>query len=237
VQYKVVEAADGREGWQKALAVHPELIVSDVMMPHMDGIEFSMKLKSDKRTSHIPVILLTASSREEAQINGLSTGANDFLTKPFSFEILDIKIKNLLAFNRTLKTTYTKQVKVNTPDVPMQSAQEKFLTTVVAYLEENLNNAQLSVEDLSRHMGMSRGSLYNKLLEVSGLSPVEFIRSVKLEKAALLLEKSDMNIAQIAYAAGFTTPNYFAKSFKSKYQMLPSEYLSKKRKNYKQSAE
>lgn len=237
LQYKVIEAADGKEGWQKALAFHPELIVSDVMMPHMDGIEFSMKLKSDKRTSHIPIILLTASSREEAQINGLATGANDFLTKPFSFEILDIKIKNLLVFNRTLKTTYTKQVKVNTADIPLQSAQEKFLTTVVAYIEENLNNAQLSVEDLSRHMGMSRGSLYNKLLEVSGLSPVEFIRSIKLEKAALLLEKSDMNIAQIAYAAGFTTPNYFAKSFKSKYQMLPSEYLSKKRKFSKQSVE
>ena len=237
VQYKVIEAADGKEGWQKALAVHPELIVSDVMMPHMDGIEFSMKLKSDKRTSHIPVILLTASSREEAQINGLLTGANDFLTKPFDFEILDIKIKNILAFNRTLRTTYTKQVKVNTADIPIQSAQEKFLTAVVAYIEENLNNVQLSVEDLSRHMGMSRGSLYNKLLEVSGLSPVEFIRSIKLEKAAQLLEKSDMNIAQIAYAAGFTTPNYFAKSFKSKYQMLPSEYLNNKRKFNKQPAE
>ena len=231
--YKVVEAADGKEGWQKALATHPELIVSDIMMPHTDGIQLSLKLKADKRTSHIPIILLTASSREEEQINGLSSGANDFLTKPFSFEILVIKINNLLAFNRTLKSTYTKQLKIEPSHIQVESGKEKFLKAVVTYVEENLHNTQLSVEDLSRHMGMSRGSLYNKLLEVTGLSPVEFIRSIKLEKAAQLLESSDMNIAQIAYAAGFATPNYFAKSFKTKYQMLPSEYLSQKRKPVK----
>jgi signal transduction histidine kinase/ligand-binding sensor domain-containing protein/DNA-binding response OmpR family regulator len=234
VHYKVVEAADGKEGWQKALATHPELIVSDIMMPHTDGIQLSIKLKADKRTSHIPIILLTASSREEEQINGLSSGANDYLTKPFSFEILVIKINNLLAFNRTLKKTYTKQLKIEPTQVQVESGKEKFLKAVVTYVEENLHNTQLSVEDLSRHMGMSRGSLYNKLLEVTGLSPVEFIRSIKLEKAAHLLESSDMNIAQIAYAAGFATPNYFAKSFKTKYQMLPSEYLNQKRKSLKQ---
>jgi signal transduction histidine kinase/ligand-binding sensor domain-containing protein/DNA-binding response OmpR family regulator len=234
VHYKVVEAADGKEGWQKALATHPEVIVSDIMMPHMDGIQLSTKLKADKRTSHIPIILLTASSREEEQINGLSSGANDYLTKPFSFEILVIKINNLLSFNRTLKKTYTKQLKIEPVQVQIESGKEKFLKSVVTYIEDNLLNTQLSVEDLSRHMGMSRGSLYNKLLEITGLSPVEFIRSIKLEKAIQLLENSDMNIAQIAYAAGFATPNYFAKSFKSKYQMLPSEYLNKIRKSVKQ---
>jgi signal transduction histidine kinase/ligand-binding sensor domain-containing protein/DNA-binding response OmpR family regulator len=236
-RYKVVEAVDGKEGWQKALAVHPEVIVSDIMMPHMDGIQLSQKLKADKRTSHIPIILLTASTREEEQINGLSSGANDYLTKPFSFEILVIKINNLLAFNRTLKSTYTKQLKVEPAQIQVESVKEKFLKAVVAYVEDNLHNTQLSVEDLSRHMGMSRGSLYNKLLEVTGLSPVEFIRSIKLEKAAMLLENSDMNIAQIAYAAGFATPNYFAKSFKAKYQMLPSEYLNQKRKGVTQTSD
>ncbi|MFD1256078.1 two-component regulator propeller domain-containing protein [Mucilaginibacter terrae] len=237
IRYKVIEAADGKEGWQKALATHPEVIVSDIMMPHIDGVQLSMKLKADKRTSHIPIILLTASSREEEQINGLSSGANDYLTKPFSFEILVIKINNLLAFNRTLKKTYTKQLKIEPVHVQIESGKERFLKAVVTYIEENLLNTQLSVEDLSRHMGMSRGSLYNKLLEITGLSPVEFIRSIKLEKATQLLENSDMNIAQIAYAAGFATPNYFAKSFKTKYQMLPSEYLSKKRKSVKQASE
>lgn len=235
--YRVIEAVDGKEGWQKALAAHPELIVSDIMMPHVDGIQLSLKLKADKRTSHIPIILLTASTREEEQINGLSSGANDYLTKPFSFEILIIKINNLLAYNRNLKTTYTKQFKVESAPIQVESLKEKFLKTVVAYIEENLHNSQLSVEDLSRHMGMSRGSLYSKLLEVTGLSPVEFIRSMKLEKAAKLIETSELNIAQIAYAAGFSTPNYFAKSFKAKYQILPSEYLSKHRKLAKQLSE
>ncbi|WP_342645332.1 two-component regulator propeller domain-containing protein [Mucilaginibacter sp. CSA2-8R] len=235
--YRVIEAADGKEGWQKALSTHPELIVSDIMMPQMDGIQLSLKLKADKRTSHIPIILLTASTREEEQINGLSSGANDYLTKPFSFEILIIKINNLLAYNRNLKTTYTKQFKVEPAAIQVESLKEKFLKTVVAYIEENLHNSQLSVEDLSRHMGMSRGSLYSKLLEVTGLSPVEFIRSMKLEKAAKLIEISELNIAQIAYAAGFSTPNYFAKSFKTKYQMLPSEYLSKHRRSAKQMTE
>jgi signal transduction histidine kinase/ligand-binding sensor domain-containing protein/DNA-binding response OmpR family regulator len=229
--YKVIEATNGKEGWQKTLACHPELVVSDVMMPYMDGLELSQKLKADKRTSHIPVILLTASTGEEKQLKGLASGANDYLNKPFSFDILNVRIKNLLTFNRTLKKTYTKQVKLATTEPKVESSNERFLRSVVKYIEENLTNTQLSVEDLSRHIGMSRGSLYNKLLEITGLSPVEFIRSIKLEKAAMLLENSDLNIAQIAYTVGFATPNYFAKSFKAKYEMLPSEYLSQKRKS------
>jgi len=230
LQYKVFEAANGKEGWQKALATHPQLIVSDVNMPYMDGIELTQKIKSDKRTSHIPVILLTALTAEEDQLKGLGTGANDYITKPFNFEVLNAKIKNLLVLNSTLKSTYTKQIKVLTPAVEIESGDEKLLQKIMLYLEENLTNPQLSVEELSRHVGMSRSSLYSKLLELTGQTPVEYIRSVKLEKAAVLLEKSDMNVAQIAYSVGFSTPNYFAKSFKTKYNMLPSEYMAKMRK-------
>jgi signal transduction histidine kinase/ligand-binding sensor domain-containing protein/DNA-binding response OmpR family regulator len=230
LQYKVFEAANGKEGWQKALANHPQLIVSDISMPHMNGIELSRKIKSDKRTSHIPVILLTALTAEEDQLKGLESGANDYITKPFNFEVLNAKIKNLLILNTTLKSTYSKQIKVVSPEVTIVSEDEKLLKNIMLYLEENLTNSQLSVEELSKHLGMSRSSLYSKLLELTGETPVEYIRSVKLEKAAVLLEKSDMNVAQIAYSVGFSTPNYFAKSFKAKYGMLPSEYMSKMRK-------
>jgi signal transduction histidine kinase/ligand-binding sensor domain-containing protein/DNA-binding response OmpR family regulator len=230
--YRIIEAANGKEGWQQALAHHPELVISDMMMPYMDGVELSKKLKADKRTSHIPVILLTASTSEREQMQGLTSGVNDYLTKPFSFNILNAKIKNMLAFSRSLKKAYSKQLSVASPEVEIEQAGERFIKTVVDYVKSNLNNTQLSVEDLSRHVGMSRGSLYNKILEITGQTPVEFIRTMKLEQAALLLEKSDMNIAQIAYAVGFTTPNYFAKSFKSKYNMLPSEYLNLKRKAF-----
>ncbi|OLY94455.1 Signal transduction histidine kinase [Cnuella takakiae] len=228
--YKVFEATDGKEGWQKALALHPQLVVSDISMPYMDGIQLSQKIKSDKRTSHIPIILLTALTGEEDQIKGLQTGANDYITKPFNYGVLHAKINNLLVLNDTLKHTYSKQLKVATPDIELESDDERLLKDIMAYLEENLTNPQLSVEELSRNIGMSRSSLYNKLLEITGQTPVEFIRSVKLEKAAVLLEKSDMTIAQIAYSVGFSTPNYFAKTFKTKYNMLPSEYITQRRK-------
>ncbi|NII29301.1 response regulator [Pseudoflavitalea sp. X16] len=228
--YKILEAVNGKEGWQKALAHHPQLIVSDITMPEMDGIGLVQKLKADKRTSHIPVILLTALTAEEQQITGLETGANDYITKPFNFEVLNAKIKNLLQLNNTLKTTYTKQIKVLAPEVAIESTDEKLLNKIVSYLEENLTNSQLSVESLSKEVGMSRSSLYNKLLELTGQTPVEYIRSYRLDKAAVLLEKSDMTIAEIAYQVGFSTPNYFAKSFKSKFNMLPSEFIARARK-------
>jgi signal transduction histidine kinase/ligand-binding sensor domain-containing protein/DNA-binding response OmpR family regulator len=231
LHYKVFEAADGKDGWQKALAHHPMLIVSDISMPYMNGIELTQKIKSDKRTSHIPVILLTALTGEKDQIKGLETGANDYITKPFNFEVLNAKIKNLLDLNSTLKNTYTKQIKVVTPEIKIESDNEKLLNEIMLFIETNLTDSQLSVEELSKHVGMSRSSLYSKLLEITGQSPVEYIRSVKLDKAAILLKKSDMNVAQIAYSVGFATPNYFAKSFKAKFNMLPSEFMNKTRKS------
>jgi signal transduction histidine kinase/ligand-binding sensor domain-containing protein/DNA-binding response OmpR family regulator len=238
LHYKVIEASDGKEGWQKTLSHHPQLIVTDVSMPHVNGIELTRKIKSDKRTSHIPVILLTALTGEKEQLNGLETGANDYITKPFNFEVLNAKVNNLLTLNTTLKNTYTKQIKVLASQIKIESDDEKLLNTIMVYLEENLTNSRLSVEDLSRHVGMSRSSLYNKILELTGQTPVEFIRSVKLDRAAVLLEKSDMNVAQIAYSAGFSTPHYFAKSFKTKFGMLPSEFInSRRKKNNNKNAE
>lgn len=229
-KYKVYEACNGQEGWQKALANHPHIIVSDINMPYMNGIELCKKVKSDKRTHHIPIILLTAITGEEEQLRGLETGANDYLTKPFNFGILHVKIKNLFALNNRFRDTYSKQIKVQTPEILIESHSDRLLNKVVLYIEENLNNPKLSVEELSKHVGMSRGSLYHKVLELTGLSPVEYIRSVKLDKAIVLMEKSDLNVSQIAYMVGFATPNYFAKSFKAKYNLQPSEYISQKRK-------
>jgi len=234
--YRVVEAADGKEGWQKALSCHPELIVSDIAMPEMDGLAMSEKIKSDKRTSHIPIILLTASGGEEQQLKGLSSGANDYLTKPFNFEILNVKINNLLLLNRLLKDVYSRQIQMSGRDVAIESGDVKLLREMLSYIDDNLNSTQLSVENLARHVGMSRGTLYTKVLEISGQSPIEFIRSIKLEKAAILLEKSDMNVSQISYTAGFATPNYFTKSFKAKFNMLPSEYKATKRKPFLQES-
>ncbi len=230
LSYRIYEATNGKVGWQRALAHHPDIIVCDVNMPVMSGIELSRKLKADKRTSHIPLILLTASTLEDEQIKGLESGANDYMTKPFNFAVLNVKLKNLLMLNQTLKDTYVKQVKVLPPAVEIQSENEKLINKVLVYIEENLNNPQLSVEGMARSLLMSRASLYNKITEITGMSPVEFIRSAKLDRAIILLEQSDLTIAQIAYQVGFSTPNYFARAFKAKYNIVPSEYLAKKRK-------
>ncbi|WP_159475104.1 hybrid sensor histidine kinase/response regulator transcription factor [Dyadobacter sp. 3J3] len=232
--YHIIEANNGKEGWQKTLSHHPELIVSDIAMPEMDGITLSQKIKADKRTKHIPIILLTASNGEQQQLEGLNSGANDYLTKPFNFEILNAKINNLILLNRLLKGVYSRQIKVSDEPLQMESSQEKLLKDMLSYIEDNLHTAQLSVENLSRHVGMSRGTLYSKVLEMSGQTPIEFIRSIKLEKAALLLENSDLSISQISYMTGFTAPNYFAKSFKAKFNMLPTEYKLKKRRHHPQ---
>lgn len=229
-KYKIIEASNGKEGWQQALYHHPELIVSDISMPYMDGIELAKKIKSDKRTNHIPIILLTALIGEEEQLNGLETGANDYIIKPVNFEILNAKIRNILKLNQKFKETYSRRIKVSSPEVSIPSDNEKFLDKIVSYIEENLTDSKLSVEALSKNLGMGRGTLYRKVLDITGATPIELIRNIKLEKALVLLEKSDMNVAQIAYCVGFATPNYFAKSFKERYNMLPSEYISSKRK-------
>ena len=233
--YNIIEAADGKEGWQKTLANHPQLVVSDINMPVMSGIDLSTKIKADKRTCHIPVILLTAMTGEEEQIIGLKSGASDYLSKPFNFQILNTKIGNLLDMNKSLKDTYSKQIQLVGQDVVTGSANLKLLNSIMKYIEAKLSDSDLSVEELSKHVGMSRGSLYYKLIELTGVSPVEYIRNVKLEKAATLLENSELNVAQIAYMTGFGTPSYFSRIFKNKYGMVPSEYLHFKRNAAKQS--
>jgi len=231
--YTVVEASNGNEGWKKALASHPNLIVSDVSMPYMDGITLTRQLKGDKRTAHIPVILLTALTEQGQQLAGLETGANDYITKPFDFELLLAKIRNLLDLSQTLKTTYTKQISVATApvaEVHSESADEKLMREAVACIEANLDNPELSVEFLSKQLVMSRTTLYNKMLELTGETPVEYIRNIKLDKASVLLQRQDLTISEIAYKVGFSSPNYFARVFKAKYRMLPSEYAQQFRK-------
>ncbi|MDN5286616.1 MAG: response regulator [Mucilaginibacter sp.] len=222
----IVEATNGKEGWQKALSQHPDIIVSDISMPQMDGIELCKKIKNDGRTSHIPIILLTALTGEEEQLKGLEIGANDYMTKPFNFEILLSKIKNLLILQDTFKRTYKKQMNVQLQEVDIPSDDEKFLRNMVEYIEQNILNESLTVEELSRQMNMSRVSLYKKVLILSGKSPLEFIRSIRLKKAVYLLENSQMSISQISYEVGFNTPKYFTKLFKDEYGILPSAYVS-----------
>lgn len=227
--YNIYEAQNGKEGWQRTLFHHPDVIISDVQMPIMNGLELVQKLKADKRTKHIPVVLLTAANTPNGIFDGLESGAIDYMTKPFDFYLLEAKIHNILLLNQSFKDTYSKQVSLSLPETEIISERDKFLHKTFKYIHENLDNPKLSVELLSAHLFISRASLYNKLFEFTGMTPVELIRSVKLEKAQELLEKSDMTVNEIAYETGFANANYFSKVFKAKYNMTPSEFQAEKK--------
>jgi signal transduction histidine kinase/ligand-binding sensor domain-containing protein/DNA-binding response OmpR family regulator len=223
--FNIIEAVNGKDGWQKALSLHPNLIVSDVTMPEMSGIELCKKIREDSRTAHIPVILLTALNEDEDQLAGLANGANDYITKPFNFEILLSKINGLLLMQQTLKKTYQKQKEIQVQDIEIVSEDEKFLKATFDCIEKNITNYNFSVEELSRQMALSRVSLYKRMLALTGKTPVDCIRTVRLKRAVQLLEKSQLSIANIAYEVGFNNPTYFSKVFKDEYGTVPSDYV------------
>ncbi len=222
--YDIIQASDGKEGWDKVLTYHPDLIITDVKLPRIDGIKLSEKIKADKRTRHLPVIILTGLSGEEEQIRGLNSGANDYLTKPFNFDILAVKIKNLLSLLVMFKQTYSKRFLVLPGDFEVKTSHDEFIGSVMNFIEDNIASKKLNVANLSAHLGTSRVALYNKVFELTGKPPVELIRSVKLDKALRQLTTTDKALAQIARETGFATAHYFSKSFKDKFGLLPSEY-------------
>jgi signal transduction histidine kinase/ligand-binding sensor domain-containing protein/DNA-binding response OmpR family regulator len=224
VHFNVLEARTGREGWEKALAEKPDLIVSDIMMREMNGIELSRKLKKDPRTARIPLILLTARASEEQKLEGYEAGANDYITKPFNFEILLARIHNLLAEEKLQHKAEKPKVSLELPDPRISSAEERFLENAFAIVEKNMGDPQFSVEQLSQALYVSRVTLYKKITEMTGKSPVAFIRGIRVRRAAQLLTTSRMSVSQAAYEVGFNNPKYFTRHFKEIYGMLPSEY-------------
>ncbi|WP_343672312.1 two-component regulator propeller domain-containing protein [Chitinophaga sp.] len=225
-QYHVEEATNGVDGWEKIKRLNPDLVVSDVMMPLMDGVELTGKMKSETLTAHIPIILLTAMGSEEKHLAGLKAGANDYITKPFTFEILSSRINNLLVQQQVLKKRFQKQIEVNPEEVTITPVDEKFLKQALDIIEKQIDNPDFSVDEFSKEMFMSRVTLYRKINSLTGKSPLDFIRSVRLKRAARLLEKSGMSIAEIAYQVGFNNPKIFSKLFKEEFSTTPSDYAA-----------
>jgi DNA-binding response OmpR family regulator len=199
------------------------------MMPEMNGIELCRKIKSDARVSHCPVILLTARTAEEQKLEGFESGADDYITKPFSFEILQSRIKNLIHQRESFHKDFRKLIEVKASSLTITSLDEKLIQNAIKCVEENISDADFSVEDLSHQLGMSRVHLYKKLISLTGKSPLEFIRTIRLQQAAQLLEKSQLTVSEVAYKVGFNNPKYFTKYFKEEYHVLPSAYASMKR--------
>jgi len=227
-KYQVFEASDGKEGWKVTLETIPDVIISDVLMPDVDGYEFCKKIKKDERTSHIPVLLLTALHSKEHEMKGLSCGADDFITKPFDLTILQTKIDNMISIRNSLKEKYSGEITLQPRNIVISSPDEKFLKKAVEVIEKNISDADLDIEQFAREVGVSRMQLYRKLHALTDMTVKEFIRNIRLKRAAQLLLQKKMSVSEIAYAVGFKDLSHFRKCFRQLYGMNASEYIKKK---------
>jgi len=221
--YNVLEARDGVEGVEKAKDEIPDLIVSDVMMPKMDGYELCQTLKLDEKTSHVPIILLTAKAGQESKIEGLETGADAYLVKPFDAKELLVRVKNLIEQRRKLRERYEKDLLVKPAVEHINSMEEQFLSRLVGVIEAHLADEAFSVEELGKEAGMSRSQIHRKLHALTNQSASEFIRHIRLRHAMDLLKSNAGTVSEIAYSVGFSSPAYFTKCFHEEFGSLPSE--------------
>ncbi|NIJ54442.1 hybrid sensor histidine kinase/response regulator transcription factor [Dyadobacter arcticus] len=224
--YRILKAIHGMEGYSLAQEHIPDLVISDIMMPKMDGIEFCRRLKTNEKTSHIPIILLTAKASGENKLHGLQTGADDYLTKPFEVKELLTRVHNLIEGRRQLKERYTRQVTLQPSNIAITSTDEQFLNRTMAIIERYMAEEHFSVEVFGREIGMSRMQLYRKLQALTGQSPSDFIRTVRLQRAAQLLSANSGTVSQIADQVGFASHSYFSKCFQEQYGKSPSAFVA-----------
>lgn len=235
--YRVVEAADGVEGWNKALKYLPDIIISDVMMPLKDGIELTRELRAELTTSHIPIILLTAKTTIESKLEGLEYGADDYITKPFSATYLQARVENLLVQRQKLQSLYrdslmnvavsgneeeTSSVSSALPEI--SPSDRKFMDKLLELMEKNMDNGELVVDNLVGELAVSRSVFFKKLKTLTGLAPIEFIKEMRIKRATQLIETGEFNMTQISYMVGINDPRYFSKCFKAQLGMTPTEY-------------
>ena len=226
--YDVICCANGKEGLSAILKHLPDLVISDIMMPEMDGNTLCSKIKSNAATNHIPVILLTAKSREEDQLEGLEMGADSYIVKPFNMDILRRTIINLIHTHQTLQLKFGRndQLEELVDDIKMKSPDDKLLERVMSVINKNLGNADLNVNIIADEVGISRVHLHRKMKELTGQTPHDFIRNIRMKKAANLLSGGNMNVSEVMYACGFSNAASFSTVFKKMYGMSPRDYMN-----------
>jgi signal transduction histidine kinase/DNA-binding response OmpR family regulator/ligand-binding sensor domain-containing protein len=235
-KYKVYTAANGAEGLRKVNQHHPDLVVTDLMMPEMSGMELLKAMRNDFQISHIPVIILTAKHDDEAKIQATSMGANAYITKPFNKEYLIARIEQLLGDRRTFRENIWKQEthaepqETETYENYLQKKDLQFLEKINQVIEENLDNSDFNIDSIADNLGISRSAFFKKLKSLTGLAPVDMIKEVRLNKSIELLQNTDMTVSEVAFAVGFKESGYYGKCFRKKYGQTPTEYMSKYRK-------
>ena len=223
-EYRVLTAFDGKEALQVMNQHSVNLIVSDVMMPRMNGLELCKTIKTDLNLSHIPVILLTAKTAEASQLEGLQTGADDYLTKPFNVDVLKLRISKFIDWSKKAHQQFRQKIDVEPSEITITPLDEQFISKAIKIVEANLLDSDFSVETLGQELGLSRVALWRKLQAITGKAPGDFIRTIRVKRAKQLLEQSQMQVAEIAYTVGYNTPKRLSENFKAEFGITPSEY-------------
>ncbi len=224
-KYKVLEAQNGKEGLSLTLNQFPDLVISDVMMPVMNGIELCKAIKNDVKVSHIPVILLTVLNSINNQIEGYEIGADDYITKPFNLNLLEARIFNLIESRKKINRKFNEELKPNPKQYYHNLLDEKFIEKALEVVEKNIANTEFSAEDFASQIGMSRSNLHIKLKALTDQSATEFIRVTRLKKAIGLLSEYRYNISEVSYMVGFNSISYFNRCFKQQFGKTPSDFL------------
>ena len=225
--YKILEAENGKEGLEVACSNHVDLIVSDIMMPEMDGLELCRQIKTNLDTSHIPVILLTARTSDDYKLKGLEIGADDYVYKPFNATVLSARIKNLIESRKKLKMQFSRDLSLTPKDLTVSSPDEQFLTKLLEIVEENMSDSEFNVDRMVEKVGMSRSVFYRKLKNLTGQSANDFIKTMRLKRAAQILRQNKLTISEVSYEVGFNDPQYFSKCFSKHFGITPSQFVAK----------
>lgn len=219
--YYTFQAEDGSKGFEIAKAEIPDLILTDVSMPNTDGLEFCQLLRKTMETSHIPVVMITAKSMEEDQLKGYQSGATDYIVKPFNVAILQLKIKNILDGLKKMRSRFSLE-KNNYEEVTDNTFDSELMKRLMLFIETNFQDSTLSIDSIATELGLSKSTLYRKLKAITGSSAMDILQVYRLKRAYELLQKSDLNVSEIAYAVGYTDPGYFGSRFKEHYNISPS---------------
>jgi DNA-binding response OmpR family regulator len=222
--FKVLEADDGIQGYDLCYENHPDIVISDIMMPHMNGIELCCKLKSEEETSHIPVLLLTARDTEESKIEGFQTGADAYVPKPFNPKLLRAQVVSLLVNRENLRSRFQKEIEINPMIISNSPVDAKFLDRILEIIEENLSDSEFSVEKLAAAYGVSRIYLNRKIKALTGETSNQFLRNIRLKHAAELLKQNVLTVSEITWHVGYNDLRTFRTRFKDKFGMSPSDY-------------
>jgi YesN/AraC family two-component response regulator len=225
--FNVLEAENGKQGLEAAKKEEPDLIISDIMMPEMDGLELCRKIKTNLYTSHIPLILLTAKGEVEDYVEGLEQGADDYISKPFNIEILIAKVSGMIENRKKLRKKYSSLEDVSPTELTTSKLDEQFFIKIGEIVELNYIDPDFDVDKFASLMLVSRSQLYKKMKAITDLSTIDFLNVFRLKKSVDLLKQGDLQISEIAYSTGFNDPKYFSRIFKKYYHCTPSEYVSK----------